>query len=370
MDDSLGLDSLGVPAEPTIVDTWLEPLGDPPCGDDLEWDNDFLEMTQASVGKPGTQFSNDTDAKPPEWRTVQRLAESLFERTRDLRVAIYWARAQVHLSGAVTLPDSLRLVHGLLERYWDDLHPKPDDGDAYARVNALNDMGGAVGLVVDLRQSVIVSGRSIGEVRGREIELALGTLEARDGDSPLMVAQLEQMMADAAAEDPALRSFAARSLARLEQINELMRERVGYASAPDLQPLTALLTSFQGLMPAVDEAAAGGDGTDAGLADVDTSPAEAAPRRGGGAGGGGARGAGLGSSIDTREDALRAIDLVCAYLERTEPTNPAQFFLRRARKLVDKNFIELVRELAPDSLEQVARIMGVSTEDLSSGGSY
>jgi hypothetical protein len=29
-----------------------------------------------------------------------------------------------------------------------------------------------------------------------------------------------------------------------------------------------------------------------------------------------------------------------------------------------------VRELAPDSLEQVARIMGVSTEDLSSGGSY
>ena len=63
-----------------------------------------------------------------------------------------------------------------------------------------------------------------------------------------------------------------------------------------------------------------------------------------------------------------------AYKERTayvtEPTNPAQFFLRRARKLVDKNFIELVRELAPDSLDQVAKIMGVSTDEFSSGSSY
>ena len=44
--------------------------------------------------------------------------------------------------------------------------------------------------------------------------------------------------------------------------------------------------------------------------------------------------------------------MVCEYLERTEPTNPAQLLLRRARKLVNKNFVELVRELAPESLER------------------
>jgi len=367
MDDSLALDASGAPAEPTIVDSWLEPLGDPPCGEDLEWDNEYLEMTQASVGKPGSQFSNDSDAKPPEWRTVKRLAESLFERTRDVRVAIFWTRAQVHLEGAMTLPDSLRLVHGLLERYWDDVHPKPDDGDAYARVNALNEMGGSGGLLADLRQSVVVASRSIGELRGREIELALGLLEPREGESPLMAVQVEQMMADAAGDDPALRTFPARALARLEKINELMRERVGYASAPDLQPLAALLQGIAGLMPsaaAAQDADAGGD--EAGIADEGGFAAAAtAPRRGGAA-----RGAGLGSSIDTREDALRAIDMVCAFLERTEPTNPAQFFLRRARKLVDKNFLELVRELAPDSLEQVARIMGIPAEELHSGSSY
>jgi type VI secretion system protein ImpA len=361
-DESSGLEG----AERTLVDGWLEPLGDPPCGEDLEWDNEFLEMAQASVAKPGSQFAGDADARPPEWRTVKRLAESLFERTRDVRVAIYWARAQVHLEGAVTLPASMRLVHGLLERYWDDVHPKPDDGDAYARVNALNDMAGAAGLVGDMRQSTVVPARGFGDVHGREMEIALGLLEPRDGESAMSPAQLEQMFVEVATEDPVLRGFAGVALARLEQIDELMRERVGYGSAPDLQALKSLLSGIQGLMPA--EGGGAGDAAfDSGLGDAgDDMSADAAPapRRGA------ARASGMPGSIDSRDDALRAIDLVCAYLERTEPTNPAQFFLRRARKLVDKNFLELVRELAPDSLDQVARIMGVSPEELSSGSPY
>ena len=349
--------------QPTIVDTWLEPLGEPACGEDLEWDNDFLEMTQAAAGKPGTQFSDDKDAKPPDWRSVQKLAESLFERTRDLRVAIYWARAQLHLESALTVPDSLRLIHGLLERYWDDLHPRPDDGDAYARVNALNDMGSAAGLFGDLRQSLVISNRSIGELRGREVEIALGMLDARDGESVPSTAQIEQMLADAVAGEPALRQFPQQALVRLEQINDLMRERVGYANAPDLQHLIGLMSGIRGLMPAdpgasMDDVSADADGS----SDGQTSGGSVARRAG-------ARGGGVGGSVDSREDALRAIDLVCTYLERAEPTNPAQYFLRRARRLVDKNFIELVRELAPESLDQVARIMGVSADEISSGSS-
>lgn len=369
MDDSPGLDGAGEQAERTIVDSWLEPLGDPPCGEDLEWDNDFLEMTQAAVGKPGSQFSNDTDAKPPDWRSVKRLAESLFERTRDLRVAVHWGRAQVNLEGASTLPDSLRLVHGLLERFWDDLHPKPDDGDAYARVNTLNDMASVAGLIGDLRQGVVISNRGFGELHGREIEIALGLLEPREGESALHTSQIEQMFADAAADDPSLRRFPAAAVARLRQIDELMKERVGYGGAPDLQALTALLAGIEGLVPPEAGTEAAGDtfthdtgGEDTGEAASAGAPA---PRRGAAA-----RGGGMPGAIESRDDALRAIDLVCAYLERTEPTNPAQFFLRRARKLVDKNFIELVRELAPDSLDQVARIMGVTSDEISSGSSY
>ena len=64
-------------------------------------------------------------------------------------------------------------------------------------------------------------------------------------------------------------------------------------------------------------------------------------------------------SVETRQEAVRAIELVCAYLERSEPTNPAQLLLRRAARVIDKNFLQLVRELAPDAVKDVARIMGV-----------
>jgi type VI secretion system protein ImpA len=177
------------------------------------------------------------------------------------------------------------------------------------------------------------------------------------------------MLLAAVEENAALRAFPQRAVDELEKITGLMNERVGYAAAPDLGTLNRLLSGLAGLMPADGSAASGeasydeaaGNGDDA-SSSADAPASAAAPRRV-------ARSAGLAGSVDSREDALRAIDMVCAYLDRTEPTNPAQFFLRRARKLVDKNFLELVRELAPESLDQVARVMGVSAEELG-GSSY
>ena len=68
--------------------------------------------------------------------------------------------------------------------------------------------------------------------------------------------------------------------------------------------------------------------------------------------------------ISSRSQALHAMDAVCAYLEFAEPTNPAQLLLKRARRLIDKNFLELMKELAPDALNDVAKIMGVNPGDL------
>ena len=335
----------------TIVDSWLEPLADSPCGDNLEYDDDFRAMEKAAAGRPPNQF--ETEGVAPDWRTVLNLSQVLFERTRDLRVAIHWARARIRLDGAATLPEGLRLASGLLARFWDTLHPLPDDGDAYARVNALNDMCSQAGLLGDLRDSLIVADRSIGELRGRDVEIALGVLEPRADESTPGRSQVEQMLRDAVAAEPGLAAFPQAALAELAELQQLMRDRVGYATAPELQPLVTALSGIRGVMPG-DSAAAGAE---AGTADADdTGESPGAPRRG--------SRAGLSGGIESRADALRAIDMVCEYLERTEPTNPAQLLLRRARKLVNKNFVQLVRELAPESLDAVARVMGISAEEL------
>lgn len=114
---------------------------------------------------------------------------------------------------------------------------------------------------------------------------------------------------------------------------------------PDLKPLRQTLSAIAGMLPQ-----AGDAGAEAG--DVAHAGAEASVGSGSGA-------QALSGRINSRAEALRAIEMVCDYLERAEPTNPAQLLLRRAGRLLGHNFLQLMKELAPDALSEVARIMGV-----------
>jgi type VI secretion system protein ImpA len=331
------------------VERFLQPLADAqqPCGPDLEYDNAFLELTQAAAGKPETQFAPGT---PPDWRAVMERAEALFERTRDVRVAVLWTRAGVHLHGFRALPQGLRLVHGLLDQLWDTVHPlpDPDDGDPYARMNALTVLAQPDGLLGDLRQSSLFELRGVGELKVRAVEVALGLAPPRDDEQALSRAQLARMLEDAAAQSPALRELPAAVLQQTSALIALINERAGIEHAADLKPLHTLLGVVAGAMPLENT---GGD------------PAAGAALDAAAAGGGPVPvGAGLSGGVRTREEAVRAIDMVCEYLERTEPTNPAPLLLRRARRLINHNFLQLMKELAPDALSEVARVMGVDPE--------
>jgi type VI secretion system protein ImpA len=63
--------------------------------------------------------------------------------------------------------------------------------------------------------------------------------------------------------------------------------------------------------------------------------------------------------IHSREDAVRMLEKVCEFIERTEPANPAPLFIRRGQRLMTKNFVEILQELAPESLNQLKQITGI-----------
>jgi type VI secretion system protein ImpA len=361
---------MSIPIEPgqaaTLVpaeqQAWLQPLGDSPCGDDLEYDNQFLALQQAATGKAETQFA---PAEPADWRAVASLCSELFDRTRDLRVALLWLRAQVSLQGLPALPQGLALVVALLEDHWDTLHPKPDaddDHDPYARLSALGVLSEFEGLVGELRNACIFANRSVGELSFRDVEIALGKLSPREGENGMGRGQVSQMLEAALGVDAHLREQLEQSQALLKRLHALLRDQVGIERATDIRPLHELLQSVLQCMP---EAAATGGSSEASDSEADTdgggaaeTPSGVVPKK-----------AGLPNALHTREDALRAIELVCDYLERTEPTNPAQLLLRRARKLINKNFLQLMRELAPDAINEVARIMGVDPDSIDNGES-
>ena len=165
--------------------------------------------------------------------------------------------------------------------------------------------------------------------------------DACSNEAPLTQGQIAGMLSDAtdAAADLHVQTDA--MLAWLEELQALMSQRFSADLIVDLTTLRNMLSGVKAVLPAVAEEIA-----DAGPGD--TEEREMPLRQGRGV-----------QSVDTRQDAIRAIELVCAYLERHEPTNPAQLLLRRAARVIDKNFLQLVRELAPDAVKEVARVMGV-----------
>jgi type VI secretion system protein ImpA len=67
-------------------------------------------------------------------------------------------------------------------------------------------------------------------------------------------------------------------------------------------------------------------------------------------------------TIVTREDVLKSLDRACEWLEKNEPTNPAPLLIRRAQRLMGKNFLEIIRDLAPAGIDQIENIAGTHNE--------
>jgi type VI secretion system protein ImpA len=354
------LDVAQPPGDPAL-EPWLSAVSDEdPCGPDLEYDNDFLALTQAAAGKPETQFA---PAEPPDWRAVLSQAEELNTRTRDLRVANLWLRARLRLDGFAALASGLRLFEQLLLRWWDELHPRPEDGDAFGRVNVLNELTSLESTLGDVRASQVLNDRSIGQISVRDIEIATGDLGARDDESPPSRGQIESMLADAVADNPQVNTQASEAMAALDALVECLSTRLGYGEMPDFTALRTMLEGVAAVSPQPASISADSDDLASMLGDLGISDSSSSssggdddapsPRRG--------RSGGLGA-IESRADAVRAIDLVCAYLEKNEPTNPAANLLRRAQRLIDRSFLQLVREFAPEAVGEVARMLGVDPD--------
>jgi type VI secretion system protein ImpA len=64
-------------------------------------------------------------------------------------------------------------------------------------------------------------------------------------------------------------------------------------------------------------------------------------------------------SIRTRQDAIRALDAVADYFRRNEPSSPIPLFVERAKRLVAKDFLEVLADIAPDALAQARAAGGI-----------
>jgi type VI secretion system protein ImpA len=64
-------------------------------------------------------------------------------------------------------------------------------------------------------------------------------------------------------------------------------------------------------------------------------------------------------TVKSRQDAIRALDAVAAFFRTTEPSSPIPLFVERAKRLVSKDFLEVLADVAPDALGQARAAGGI-----------
>ncbi|MBK1615927.1 hypothetical protein CKO44_20960 [Rubrivivax gelatinosus] len=110
------------------------------CGPDLVFSPDFDTIARLREEEDPALAQGEW-RRPPrqaDWPAVMRDTEALLRsRSKDLRLAGWWAEAAAHTQGPAGLADGLELAAALCERWWPGLHPRADDDEADARVGAL-----------------------------------------------------------------------------------------------------------------------------------------------------------------------------------------------------------------------------------------
>lgn len=340
------------------MSTFVEELlvnvaGDLPCGKDLEYDPEFGELERAAQPKPEQQFGNTVvDAEEPKWKDVQKIALKLFTRTKDLRAATYLTRALVHNEGYIGLTNGLTVICKLLELNWDCVHPQldaDDNNDPTFRVNSLLPLSDSANMVASVRETALVSSRSLGRYSLRDIAIAEGTLTATGDDKPTDMTTIDAAFMDCDLDELVqTNDSVVQSIANTETIESIMVDHVGTENAPDLTNLRNELKQARNIL--AERLSRRGVGVktsdDAGI-DAMTSEATAKPFTG---------------EIKSRDDVVRMLDKACEYFKRNEPSSPVPLLLQRAKRLVSADFMEVVRELAPDGLTQAQRNAGVEVD--------
>lgn len=123
------------------LDALLAPLpGSSPSGPWLRYAPQVALIKQAREADDPSLPMGDWERplKQANWQEVETLClQFLTNQSKDLQIACWLLEAALHRDEIPGLHAGIDLLYGLLEKYWDSLHPVIEDGDTDARVASL-----------------------------------------------------------------------------------------------------------------------------------------------------------------------------------------------------------------------------------------
>lgn len=324
----------------------------------------------ARAAERNNMFDSDTSEADAEWRKILELAPDILQnQAKDLEIASWYTEALIRRFGYQGLRDGFKLIKGLIELYWDDLYPLPDEDGIETRVASLTGLNGegAEGvLIAPIRNVSITEGSDPGPFnywkyqQVLEVEKIIDEEAKKDKASNLGFSNEDVERAVAESSETFYVNLCddlSEAIDAYRALGSLLDEHCGINDSPPTSNIINILEDCLGAVKhigkyKIPEAQSDSDlAGDESESSTESGSTTAIP--------------GITGVVKTREDAFKKLLEISDFFRKTEPHSPISYMLERVVKWGDLPLESLIRELIPDSSarDYYGSLTGIKTED-------
>ncbi|MFI0844718.1 ImpA family type VI secretion system protein [Mesorhizobium sp. IMUNJ 23232] len=351
-------------------DSLLNPVSETePCGPDLDevGDDKYLNYMLGADNRMPSRYLDAETGVPFDRATIDLKAETksigeFLEQSRDLRLLTLEARFQALAGQLNGFSECLQAIAALLEKHWDDVHPRGYEGDFTLRQNTIGVLEDRTTVILPLQYAPIVRDQRAGPISLRNHAVAMGTAAAREEELSLDINQIIETLRSEghrAGIDAVHASISAARIA-IASIQSSFDQGTNYEYSPNFELLSGVLDQLLKFIESArpdlggagaepEELPAAGVEGDAGAQDGSAAATTGkAPARA--------------DAITIADHAAAAAALLAAeqYFGRSEPSSPALILVHQARLLVGKPLVAALEALLPDHAEYASIVVDSS----------
>lgn len=359
------------------MDSLLQPISeDNPVGDDIREDSSQTSLyysikdarSAARAAERNNMFDGNNSEADEQWRKILELAPDILQNhAKDLEIASWYTEALIRRFGFQGLRDGFKLMHGLIEQYWDTLYPLPDEDGVETRVASLSGLNGegAEGvLIAPIRSVEITQGSEPGPFsywkyqQALEIEKIIDETAKAEKASKLGFStdDVDRAVTDSSESFYVnIRDDINEAMTTYRELSRLLDEYCGIENSPPTSNIINTLDDCLGAINHIGKYKMPSEDEDEESVDAQTGDSSAA----------GGASTKLTGPIQSRSDAFKKLMEISDFFRKTEPHSPISYILERAVKWGDMPLDDLMKELIPDSSARgfYSSLTGVKTED-------
>lgn len=318
-----------------------------------------------------TNLFDNTSSEIPEWVTILTKApQVLCEQTKDLEICCWYTEALIRKEGFSGLKLGFKLIRGLIENYWNELYPLPDEDGLETRVaplTGLNGSGAEGVLIAPIRNVKITNSSSHANYSLWQYQQALEIQKIHDEEERqnrlrtvgFGLTDIQQSVSETP--DAFFISITEDIQSCIDDYKSISNKLDEYCDADTSPPSRNIINVLEECLGAVKHLAGdiiniSGDDSEENnedvLSEIDNASTSTAPKP-------------QTNVINTREDAFKQLLKIADFFRKTEPHSPLSAILQRAVNWGNMPLEQLIQELIPDhsSREHYKSLTGIKTED-------